>query len=159
MKTLEEAMKQGVLDQRNSAKQGDVGMGAATHYFAAYGYTVCIPLTDSQSYDLVIDCDDPNVRPYRVQVKTTRYQNERGAYVVELRTKGGNRSRQSEKRFDATGIDFVFVLTNDSVSWCLPADQLHGNCSVTLGAKWKQYICGKPVIPSPDVLYADMVER
>ena len=30
---------------KNSKKQGDVGMGVAIGWFAADGYTVCVPLT------------------------------------------------------------------------------------------------------------------
>ena len=41
--------------QKNSKKQGDIGLGIAIGWFATQGYTVCVPLTDSQDYDL--DCN------------------------------------------------------------------------------------------------------
>jgi hypothetical protein len=71
------------LKQKNSKKQGDVGMGVAIGYFAARGITVCIPLTDSQDYDLVIDLDDVLKK---VQVKTTTSKaGTRRGYDVHLR--------------------------------------------------------------------------
>ena len=73
-----------MLRQRNSKKQGDVGLAYAIAYYASQGFTVSFPLTASQDYDLVVD----NGRKLqRVQVKTTTYQ--RGAcYEVNLRVSG-----------------------------------------------------------------------
>jgi hypothetical protein len=38
-------------NQENSNKQGNVGLAEAIAYFTRFGYTVSIPLTDSQKYD------------------------------------------------------------------------------------------------------------
>ncbi len=43
------------FNAKNSKKQGDIGLGAAIAYFTFKGFTVSIPLTDSQDYDLVVD--------------------------------------------------------------------------------------------------------
>ena len=40
---------------KNSKAQGDIGLSQAIAYFAKEGYTVCIPLTDSQDYDLIVE--------------------------------------------------------------------------------------------------------
>lgn len=39
----------------NSKKQGDIGMCYAMAYFSKIGYTVSVPITDSQDYDLIVD--------------------------------------------------------------------------------------------------------
>ena len=39
----------------NSKKQGDIGMCYAMAYYAKLEWTVSIPVTDSQDYDLVVD--------------------------------------------------------------------------------------------------------
>lgn len=39
----------------NSKKQGDIGMYYAMAYYAKLGWTVSVPVTDSQDYDLVVD--------------------------------------------------------------------------------------------------------
>ena len=44
-----------MLNQKNSRKQGDVGLGRAIAYFTSEGFTVCLPLTDNQDYDLVVE--------------------------------------------------------------------------------------------------------
>jgi len=45
----------GILDgHRNTKKQGDAGVGMAIGWCVSVGWTVCVPLTDSQEYDLVI---------------------------------------------------------------------------------------------------------
>jgi Holliday junction resolvase-like predicted endonuclease len=73
-------------EQRNSKKKGDVGLGAAIAYFTRMGYCVCLPLTDSQEYDLIVDIDKIL---HKVQVKTTTHKKKSGVYSVELRTLDG----------------------------------------------------------------------
>jgi len=68
---------------KNSKKQGDAGLGVAIGWYATKGTTVCLPLTDSQSYDLIADEDD---KLKKVQVKTSTYQR-RGRFVVGLKPK------------------------------------------------------------------------
>jgi hypothetical protein len=36
-------------------RQGDIGVGAAIAWFAEHGYHICVPLFESQPYDLVVD--------------------------------------------------------------------------------------------------------
>ena len=42
----------------NSKKQGDWGLGRAIAYFTLKEYTVSVPLTESQDYDLIVDATD-----------------------------------------------------------------------------------------------------
>lgn len=58
-------------------------------YYAKLGWTVSVPVTDSQDYDLVVD---NGTRLFKVQVKTTKSISPSGNYIVSLRTIGGNRS-------------------------------------------------------------------
>lgn len=67
----------------NSKKQGDIGMCYAMAYYAKLGWTVSIPVTDSQDYDLVVD---NGTRLFKVQVKTTKSISPSGNYIVSLRT-------------------------------------------------------------------------
>ena len=60
-----------MLNQSNSKKQGDVGLGMSIGWFASQGYTVSLPLTDSQDYDLVVEIEGV-LR--KVQVKTSKYK-------------------------------------------------------------------------------------
>lgn len=78
----------------NSQSQGNVGMGQAISYYTQKGYTISIPLNDCQEYDLVVEYPDGLKK---VQVKTTRYKNRSGNYVVNLRTMSGYKDRYSYK--------------------------------------------------------------
>ena len=53
----------------NTNKQkGNCGLGMAIAYFSTKGYTVSIPLNDTQDYDLIVE---KNWILQRVQVKAT----------------------------------------------------------------------------------------
>lgn len=58
-------------------------MAVAIAHFAKQGYTVSVPLTDSQKYDLIVEIEGVL---NKVQIKTTFTKNPSGAYVVGLRT-------------------------------------------------------------------------
>jgi len=123
-------------EHKNSKKQGDAGLGVAIGWFAANGVTVCVPLTDSQSYDLIVD--DGRLR--RVQVKTTSHRNSDGRFRVELRTKGGNRSGIGKtKVLDPSQIDEVFIVTSDNDLFRIPADMLAGTSTISLGSRHEKF--------------------
>lgn len=117
------------LKQRNSKKQGDVGLGVAIAWFTCQGHTVCIPLTDSQGYDLVVDM---GAGLKTVQVKTTNYQ-PGNTFQVNLRTMGGNRSRSTIKKFDKEATDFLFVVTGEGAQYLIPCKRLQGRSTLSLG--------------------------
>jgi len=131
-----------MLEARNSKKQGDIGVGLAIAWCAKRGYTVCIPLTDSQEYDLVIEMPEGLKR---FQVKTTRHIARRlphhnGAYSADLRTKGTNRGQTvTTKRLDVTQVDYVFIVTDANDIYLIPSSELKGLSKVQLGAHYQQY--------------------
>lgn len=121
---------------KNTKKQGDMGLGVAINYFTSQGYTVGVPLTDSQDYDLMID--DGN-RLSRVQVKTCSYK--RRSYEVNLSIKGGNRtSKGTLKRFDGTRCDYVFIVTITNEKYLIPCSDLAVECNLVLGPKYNKYL-------------------
>lgn len=127
-----------MLNHKNSKKQGDEGLGVAIGWFASKGYTVCVPLTDSQPYDLVVELDDGLKK---VQVKTTKYVERR--YRVELRTKGGNKSGTGRtKKFNALEADYLFVVTASGRKYFIPAERLRGCSSITLGDSYEEFVLG-----------------
>ena len=125
---------------KNTKKQGDMGLGAAIHFFTSRGYTVGIPLTDSQDYDLIVDDGD---QLGRVQVKTCSFK--RRSYEVNLSIKGGNRSSKGKvKQFDATKCDFLFVITENQEKYLIPSRELVARYNLVLGPKYKKFLIKEP---------------
>jgi len=124
--------------QKNTRKQGDVGLGVAISYFTSVGITVCVPLTDNQDYDLVIDNDGLK----KVQVKTTYAKSKTGYYIATLKTCGGNKSRSTVKLFDPTKVDLLFVFTEDKSIYLIPTDEITNVNTLTLSTKYSQYLLG-----------------
>lgn len=123
-------------EQKNSRKQGDVGLGAAINWFTKNGWTVCIPLTDNQSYDLVVE---NNSGLKKVQVKTTYFKTKYGVYSVNLKVFGGNRSRQTIKKFDSTLVDFLFILTEDGEQYLIPTNVILATNAINLNKDREKY--------------------
>ena len=121
---------------KNSKKQGDSGMGAAIAYFTAIGKTVCVPLTDSQDYDLIVETTAGKLR--KIQVKTTRFK-EHGKFRAALKTCGGNQKIYKAKLFDKSKIDYLFILTSDNDCYLIPTKYLDAVSQVTLSDKYKRF--------------------
>ena len=62
-------------------EKGNSGLGMAIAYFSTNGYTVSIPLNDTQDYDLIVEKDN---KLERVQVKSTGCIDKGGIYQVAL---------------------------------------------------------------------------
>lgn len=120
----------------NSKKQGDMGLGIAIAWFVTRGTVVSVPLTDSQDYDLVVDVEGLK----KVQVKTTSYMVD-GTYVVELRTKGGNKTGTGKtKKFNREKVDFLFVLTDSNLKYLIPSQDVGGETGISLTSKYDRFI-------------------
>ncbi len=124
-----------MLKQKNTKKQGDVGLGSAIGFFVTKGYTVSVPLTDSQGYDLIVD--DGLLK--RVQVKTTRFKI-RNNYYVSMTIKGGNRSGAAKiKSFDKSSIEAIFILVDNGDRYYIPTCAMTAKDSITLNEKYDIY--------------------
>lgn len=117
----------------SSKRQGDFGLGSAIQFFTSKGITVCLPLTDSQPYDLVVDLDGLK----RVQVKTTACK-VGPSYLVNLRT----RSKLGVGRKDsplADSVDLVFVLTDKGARYLIPSEDLTSRAQFYLGRQYDRF--------------------
>lgn len=120
----------------NYKKQGDMGMCYAIAYYSKLGWTISIPITDSQDYDLIVDT---GTRLLKVQVKTTSQISEHGIYTVSLRTCGGNKSGYNAKTFEDNKSDLLFVLTNNGDCYSIPRDVITSKSAINLGEKILPY--------------------
>jgi hypothetical protein len=128
---------------QNSLKQGNAGLGKAIAYFTFNGYGVCIPLTDSEDWDLIVSKD--NIL-YKVQVKTSG-QFEGDSEKFELAVKGGNNGKCiTSKDVSNQHWDILFLYhIKTNLTALIPKDKITVNHSVTFG-KSKKY--AEFIIPS-----------
>lgn len=106
------------------SKQGNIGLGQAIAYYMSKGYIVLLPINDTQPYDLAVDKMDGNGLQ-RVSVKTTKSKKSNSSnFSVDLRSSGGNRSRYTNKAFDNSSCDIVFVYTIENDIWEFPSKEI-----------------------------------
>jgi hypothetical protein len=122
--------------RQNPREQGLIGLTDAIAWFGGRGWAVCLPLIDSQPYDLVVD---DGTQLQRVQVKTTTCRSRSGHYVVQLVTSGGNQSFHTKKAFDPSTSDLLYVLTDDGERYLIPTAAISARSGLTLGAKVASY--------------------
>ena len=122
----------------NTKKQGDAGLGVAIAFFCQQGFTVMVPLTDSQDYDLVVDSENGL---QKVQVKTTTEISPSGSYVVDLRLSGGNSKKNSIHKYaNEIHYDLLFVLVDNGSRYLIPKiDIAHIRNSIKLGKLYESY--------------------
>ena len=116
----------------NPREQGLIGFTDAIHYFGSLGWSINVPLIDSQPYDLVVD-DGRTL--HRVQVKTTTFKSPYGVYVVSLATRGGNQSFHTSKPFDHAAVDLLYVLAEGPMRYLVPTDAFESRTTLSLGSK------------------------
>jgi hypothetical protein len=121
----------------NPRKQGDAGMGIAISWFACAGYTVCVPLTDSQHYDLVVDDEVNGLQ--RVSVKTATGQRRSGHYVVGLRTIGSNSKGWKIRHFDRSLTEILFVACGNGDRYVIPTAEFTATNEISLCSKYEKY--------------------
>lgn len=93
--------------------KGRAGLSAAIAYFGMNGYTVCIPLNDTQDYDLIIEKD--NIFQ-KVQCKATGSAN--GA--IDFRLTSGKLDGKTLGNLLDTTIDILFCLNQNGTMFCIP---------------------------------------
>lgn len=111
------------------SKQGNIGLVRAIDYFVSNGYAISIPLNDTQPYDLIVDMNDTL---YKVSVKTTRYKNKNGNYVVHLKNSGGSSGKSIIRYFDNTTCDLLFVLCENNIIYLFKSKDINSQSSLTL---------------------------
>ena len=110
--------------------QGDFGELSAAMWLTSQGARVSKPIGHCPDYDLIADFGD---RLCRVEVKTCT-RRDRGRWIVQLCTYGGNQSwTGTVKLFETERCDFVFAHVGDGSRWFIPTAALDGRRAVTLG--------------------------
>lgn len=116
-------------------EKGNTGLGIAIAYYTSNGYTVSIPLNDTQDYDLIVEKD--NILS-RVQVKATSCKTKYGIYQVPLKSCGGTTGKTYKTLID-TNIEEIFILTKDLSMYIIPKEEIKNRATLNICEKYKKY--------------------
>ena len=114
----------------NSNKEkGNAGLSLAIGYYGSNGYTVSLPLNDTQDYDLIVGKDQ---KLYKVQVKATSQRSSQGYSIVSVSSSGGTNG-QVYKTVSDTDIDILFVVTELCEFYEIPIEEIYQSRTINLG--------------------------
>ena len=116
--------------------QGNLGLSKAIDYFTSQGITTCIPLNDTQKYDLVADF---NGGLQRISIKTSRFEGRHGGYEVLLKNCGGSSGKSKVRYFDSSTCDYIFILTGDDKLYLIPSSKIESKTSIVVGNKYAEF--------------------
>lgn len=92
---------------------GRIGLSMAINYFTLNGYTVSLPLNDTQWYDMVVEKDKIF---QTVQCKATQTEND----SIDLRSTGGTKGGVYDNIINHPELDWVFCVNKDFNCWLIP---------------------------------------
>ena len=123
-----------MIDMTNK-QRGNCGLGIAIGYFSTNGYTVSIPLNDTQDYDLLIDKDN---QIKSVQVKYTTCKTKYGNYQVALKSCGGTKGSTYKTVID-TKVDYLFIATDQLDMYFIPIEEVTNKSTLNLCDKYEKW--------------------
>ena len=115
--------------------KGRASLGIAIGYFSSNGYTVSIPLNDTQDYDLIVD---KYGKLMKVQVKSTSCKTKYGNYQVAHKSCGGTKGKTYKTLID-TKIDLLCIVTDNIDIYVIPIEKIKNISTINLCNKYIQY--------------------
>ena len=105
------------MDEVNRKQIGRIGLSMAINYFTCQGYTISLPMNDTQWYDLVIEKDG---KFQTVQCKATQTENSE----ISLRNTGGTNGSVYDNVTNHSELDYLFCVNKNLDMWCIPMKDL-----------------------------------
>ena len=105
---------------KSNKEKGNAGLGIAIAYYSTNGYTVSIPLNDTQ-----------------VQVKATSCKTKYNKYQVALKSCGGTKGETYKTIID-TKIDEVFIVTDTMEMFIIPIEEIKNKTTLNLCEKYEK---------------------
>lgn len=102
--------------------KGRAGMSMGIAYFGSNGYTVSIPLNDTQWYDFIAEKDG---KFYTVQCKATGSANN----VISLKSSGGTKGTTYDNVIDHD-VDYLFCLDKEQNMFVIPVEDIKANGNI-----------------------------
>ena len=123
----------------NSKRKGSFAVGESIAYFIGKGYTVLLPISDCDKYDVAFDQEGVIKR---VQCKYSSDKEKSGAFIVELRTFGGYKQKTYHTKYLKDDFDYLFIFCSNRDKYVIPAEELIGKSHIAVGIKsWNEYRC------------------
>lgn len=123
------------MELKNNKEKGNAGLGIAIAYFSTNGYTVSIPLNDTQDYDLIVEKENKFLS---VQVKSTGCKTKYGKYQVALKSCGGTKGSTYKTVID-TNVDLLFVVASDLSMYLIPVKDIKNRSTLNLCNQYEKY--------------------
>lgn len=97
----------------------------AINYFTIQGYTVSLPINDTQWYDLIVEKDGIFET---VQCKATATQ----GGTIDFRSTGGTKGTVYDNLLNHSELDWLFCVDKDLNMWLIPVKEITTNKQLTL---------------------------
>ena len=104
---------------------GRIGLTMAINYFTLKGYTISLPINDTQWYDLVIEKDGIF---QTVQCKATATENN----TIDFRSTGGTNGGVYDNLLNHKELDLLFCVDKDKQMWVIPIEDITTSKQLTL---------------------------
>ena len=104
------------MGEINRKQIGRLGLSMAINYFTIQGYTVSLPINDTQWYDLIVEKDN---QFFTVQCKATQTDNG----LIDLRSTGGTNGSVYDNVLNHP-IDYLFCLDGSMNMYVIPVKDL-----------------------------------
>ena len=127
------------MEADDNRSKGRAGLAVAIGYYGSKNYTVCVPLNDTQEYDLIVD-DGKSLK--KVQVKCTGRRNKRGRYEVAVKSCGGTKGAVYNHVKD-TDIDILFVVCTNGWLFEIPKEKITQRSTINLYTEKSKFSCSK----------------
>ena len=109
--------------------KGRAGLLCGMSYYGTNGYTILLPVNDTQDYDFVIE---KNNMFSKVQCKCTNYMpSGRESYQLNLRNSGGTNGAVYGRVVESSA-DILFALAGDGTMYSIPVVDLGNRNSISL---------------------------
>ena len=113
------------MNEINRKQIGRLGLSMAINYFTIQGYTVSLPINDTQWYDLIIEKDN---QFFTVQCKATQTEND----SIDLRSTGGTKGSVYDNVLNHSKLDYLFCVNKDLKMWLIPVKDIITSKQITL---------------------------
>ena len=96
---------------------GRIGLSMAINYFTLKGYTISLPLNDTQWYDMVVEKDGIF---QTIQCKATMTEDD----TISIKSCGGTKGGVYDTVLNHSGLDYLFCVNKDLDMWLIPVSAI-----------------------------------